>query len=431
MPYTKSKTVDTSLSWSAPGWVDTRRSWSLAGGWVVYESVRTAPSKSFCTNKLYSYRQWNVNPNYKTLLATNGILPSLEYTLTEWSQVYSPRVNQTWKKLNQAEWWDINTHYRVMVRPSGVTGSGWPSNAEYTDLMTSAKNKTLAKARDMKVNMPVMFGEGRKTIHMLTDTARRLGNAYLSFLRRRPKDAARYLGISEPSKGLASHWLAYQYGWRPLLSDAAGLTELIGEYVDEKQQRPPRFTVTASAQFLRKLSYSGGSGSDIGSTTVDYKGEVHCKAKAGLTLEVIWRESALAAQMGLGATDLVLTAWELVPFSFVFDWFIGVGQYLESASALQGLRVLDGYVRRNTSTRALRGDTRILSNSSHFLEAGQFNQIRGHERTYYRSRWLGTQPELLIRGLDGLFTSATRLTSAAALFRQLTSGDRTKGAYRP
>jgi hypothetical protein len=61
--------------------------------------------------------------------------------------------------------------------------------------------------------------------------------------------------------------------------------------------------------------------------------EVMCK---------VWCELSsphLSELQQLGLTNPALVAWELVPFSFVFDWFIQVGDWLTGLTALQGVTV--------------------------------------------------------------------------------------------
>ena len=48
-----------------------------------------------------------------------------------------------------------------------------------------------------------------------------------------------------------------------------------------------------------------------------------------------------AAQWNLGNNPL-LTAWELVPYSFVVDWFIPIGDFLSQFSASHGLQYVSG-----------------------------------------------------------------------------------------
>ena len=52
----------------------------------------------------------------------------------------------------------------------------------------------------------------------------------------------------------------------------------------------------------------------------------------------------------LGLVNPLSVAWELVPFSFVVDWFSGVGNVLDGYTDLLGLSVVDTY-----SVRYLRG----------------------------------------------------------------------------
>lgn len=45
----------------------------------------------------------------------------------------------------------------------------------------------------------------------------------------------------------------------------------------------------------------------------------------------------------LGLLDPVSLAWNLLPMSFVFDWFIPVGTFLDGFTATEGLTYQDGY----------------------------------------------------------------------------------------
>ena len=44
-----------------------------------------------------------------------------------------------------------------------------------------------------------------------------------------------------------------------------------------------------------------------------------------------------------GFTNPINLAWEILPFSFVVDWFTPIGPYLDALSAFDGLEFLDGY----------------------------------------------------------------------------------------
>jgi len=53
-----------------------------------------------------------------------------------------------------------------------------------------------------------------------------------------------------------------------------------------------------------------------------------------------------------GFLNPINLVWEILPFSFVVDWFLPIGPYLEAASAFNGLEFVDGsqtqFTRANT-----------------------------------------------------------------------------------
>jgi hypothetical protein len=71
-----------------------------------------------------------------------------------------------------------------------------------------------------------------------------------------------------------------------------------------------------------------------------------------------------------GFTNPINLGWELIPFSFVLDWFLPVGQYLEALSAWDGLDFKQGY-KTTFTKREIRG---IIS------FAGQYNSQLGSDR---------------------------------------------------
>lgn len=60
------------------------------------------------------------------------------------------------------------------------------------------------------------------------------------------------------------------------------------------------------------------------------------RAKARFTV----RNSSVKSLVQLGLTNPAEVAWEVVPFSFVIDWFIPVGNFLSSLDSLVGVQDL-------------------------------------------------------------------------------------------
>lgn len=371
------------------------------------------------------YRRWYTTPGWKALLASQGYLPTQQMDETQW-QWWQPYPTVTFvNRVNGNEDRRIMTGTSYYVAPA--TALGMYNNVLKEDVKADAQQKCLAKARDMKVNVAVALGEGRQTVRMIAETARTLGKAYRNFRRGRFKQAARDLGINKPSGTAANHWLAYAYGWSPLLSDAKGLAELAAQQL-ELGGRKPRTSVRASStqRFTSKFLAVGQGPSCLNDGDSLTSGETTYKGNAGLLLELQYSSAALAAQTGFGLTDPLLLAWELTPFSFVFDWFIDVGGQLEMLSALQGWTVLTGFSSCEQSFTGRCSMPRIWSG---WDQEGSMPSFPVHYREYNRLPWTGSLPSIRAPLWDGL--NARRLTTTAALWRQRTKGDRLPGKYRP
>lgn len=141
-----------------------------------------------------------------------------------------------------------------------------------------------------------------------------------------------------PANSLADNWLALQYGWKPLLSDIHGLMDSIARL---QLASVVVYTARSSAHYdEQKVNYmtlgTPGSpriGAQITTSTVD--------VRYGIRYQIDNHLKAFLAQTGF--TNPINLAWEVLPYSFVVDWFIPIGPYLESLTAWDGLVFLDGW----------------------------------------------------------------------------------------
>lgn len=145
-------------------------------------------------------------------------------------------------------------------------------------------------------------------------------------------------GKGKPStkQSLASNWLALQYGWKPLLSDIEGFIKVMGNQIG-----PQDFVqkARASASVNKQVSVDEpamGSPYPPGKTTFSY--QTRCKYVIRYRLD----NPLLNLFAQTGFTNPINLFWELIPFSFVVDWFLPIGSYLESFSAWDGLTFLGG-----------------------------------------------------------------------------------------
>lgn len=189
--------------------------------------------------------------------------------------------------------------------------------------------KTLLTIKDQKVNLSVSIIEMGKTTDMVTNFAR----SSFEFLRslRRGDLRSTLRALSDPrsraDRRVASKWLEFQYGWIPTMYEVHGLSELIyqrimSEYITGKVRTFNRYTYTDT-----ETSYS-----------LLRKGQVDVWAKNHYRYKV--DSTGLRTLSQSGITNPASVVWELIPYSFVIDWFVDVGDYLSSLDALTGVRDL-------------------------------------------------------------------------------------------
>jgi hypothetical protein len=124
-----------------------------------------------------------------------------------------------------------------------------------------------------------------------------------------------------PSKVFAENWLAYRYGWTPMYGTISSLVELyggpfIGHWVEQSGKLDEELVLQNDYYLLKTASRT-----------------VRCKIKA--RVDVTSPSTATLKQYGL--LNPLEIAWEIVPFSFVVDWFLPIGAYLEDMTSFAGL----------------------------------------------------------------------------------------------
>lgn len=199
----------------------------------------------------------------------------------------------------------------------------------------SWRDRALTKARlamkDQTVNLGVAFAERDKTAKLLGDTALSLANAARDLRRGRWKRAAETLGITKPRRprgsSLTSKWLEYRYGWEPLLQDVYGSCEALAK----RHNQDWRVTGKGSVQEpINVARMNGPRETDHGF------GKASGMRGVFVRVDAIKENDLLLAMSSLGVTNPGAIAWELVPFSFVVDWALPIGDFLNQVDAMLG-----------------------------------------------------------------------------------------------
>lgn len=256
---------------------------------------------------------------------------------------------------------DVHTRWYWPLSPSGTIWgdmsvtrvSGWPNwsgaNAPPVfDANDQLKlvNKLKAQIRGSDFNLAVFLGEGHQTVKMITSTAIKIAAAGMMARKGRFADAARHLTeargnnfFGRAKKTGANSWLELQYGWLPLLSDVKSGAEQLAHILHYPK------TKTYRARHLKRVKYSAAKFSWNWA-------DAYCTVSRQIIAHITEPEGTLSVS---GLIDPELVAWELLPFSFVADWFIPVGDYLEARAFSR--RLSGTFVTTDKSTKYCRNIT--------------------------------------------------------------------------
>lgn len=200
-------------------------------------------------------------------------------------------------------------------------GSHWTANDDIA-LVNSLGDKLFGE----QFNMLVFLGEGRQSLETITESSRRIARA-VKFLRSgrklaaietlldgKPRHASQRITRKRVTQEwVASNWLQLQYGWLPLIRDIFSAASHFANMQNRNQ--------TISFRVGRKVSWEPPSNAPSAWTT---------NAKAFYGKSIIARISKVDHIRALGLLDPLSLAWEKLPYSFVADWVIPVGNYLQA-----------------------------------------------------------------------------------------------------
>lgn len=223
------------------------------------------------------------------------------------------------------------------------------------------------KVKDASINLGQSIAEYRQTARMFKGFAQGAKNAWDVFrvarLRKRPLTPCT----------VAAAELVYSYGVAPLASDLFDSWEELRLRLGLPIYRQIRMRKTESHPYT--IEQPGFDGVHKG---VDRR-SVYISARVSMDPNV--------SPFTLGNPAEI--AWELVPYSFVIDWAIPIGDYLGALDALRGVTAING-----TKTRRRRVKGRYYTNHStdwSVIDPGSYLH-RHHDRSVLNSIPLPSAP---------------------------------------
>jgi hypothetical protein len=152
-----------------------------------------------------------------------------------------------------------------------------------------------------------------------------------------------------PGLGTAKNWLELQYGWKPLLMDIQGSMEALARLnLDDRRIR--RVTASATKTLNERVPISISTMGVTNKVSGVHMIETFSTFRYGIWFRLDDRLTAFLAQTGF--TNPINLVWEIIPYSFVIDWFLPIGPYLETLSAFKGMYFVDGFSSQFTRQNA-------------------------------------------------------------------------------
>lgn len=326
---------------------------ALIRSYMLYQYGAKLPDGKFsstrdlsATKSWLEYRRGGDNPNWRTLVrkamnATNN------YSC--YRQVYelgSPELKVRYECALPPLYDPPDPPYVRQTTANGplmgvMSPSNWANFNVYPASHDSTASNQALERFNQNVNKAmspveglVFLGELTETVKMFRRGALRIftdTNAYLDMLR----------SISGTRKRLeyaASLWLEYAFGWMPLFNDLQSAAELLARI--EPRIRPVRGTAKVST------CTAGENWEILEPNTGDYKTspgfnyitrtstETSCIIKGAIKTSLLqpgYNSSGIAERWGLSCRQFIPTIWELLPYSWIADYFSNLGAVLNGA----------------------------------------------------------------------------------------------------
>lgn len=241
---------------------------------------------------------------------------------------------------------------REVIWPMGATGyKKWEGNfslfglgygfenrdLNYYDYQARLASASLAKAyanaTALDLSLATDLAELSETIAMIRDPVR----SFVKMLR----TPTEWRSISNMANAVskkanaaayadqtASSWLLFRYGLTPLARQIEGYIEYANKILERIEVGKLRRS-KGSAKMSGSVSWTKKSVSTPFNIRLDFQGSISYKVKTTSSVYYTYTGIPSAqAMLGLSVWDIPEAVWERLYLSFVWDWFIGIGDWI-------------------------------------------------------------------------------------------------------
>lgn len=224
-------------------------------------------------------------------------------------------------------------------------------------------------------------------------------------------------------KNLAGGHLNYAFGWKPFIGDLKNIIQALSSTVERINQFQQQLNkLTHRSKVVLRENYSLDGSSIASETKCSFSGTL----KREVTAHAVWRAKpleALSAEMlyvrgvldSLGFELNPAIVWNAIPFSFVIDWLVNVGSYLDrfKVDTLElPVEIVDTYLQYKEDIR-FESNSQITFNRTDFAPWIRSGSWVFESRFFHR---LPIRPEpAIFSSLDWKGPSANQLLLGASL----------------
>lgn len=176
--------------------------------------------------------------------------------------------------------------------------------------------------------------EARKTLDMIRNPFK----ATVKFVQD-IRNSKRYKRSKVSSVGefISSNWLQYRYGILPLVSSMNGILEVVTKPKTSIRHTSRGFASGDFGTISEVGPVSGNTSGSFFTTQINREIKGRCTVRSGVLYEHTF---TTADRLGFSLHDIPSTAWELIPYSFVADWFANTGDLIRALTPMAGVRQL-------------------------------------------------------------------------------------------
>lgn len=274
-----------------------------------------------------------------------------------------------------------------------VSGYFWKSGSELPSLpeldvpdIKLSLQRALARAQTDAWDQLTFVAEFRKTLEMLVGVRSRADSLYGRFADILASKSKRTTNAVSYAMLMSEVWLEMRYGWRPLYHDIIEINKAIKRmqsaleeplcraYDTEHTSGPSsNYQLNGQPAIENWTGWIGGM-----SCSARHTSSVEYKIHSSVGVRVTTRTATMA--------DPLVTAWEMVPWSFVLDWFVSVGDIISAFSPFATGRLEYSCVSVETVQSAKSSNRMVAGPPFTVLEDDMTNCSLEMRRTTYTRR---------------------------------------------